>query len=62
MTMEWWRKYFSEDYLKLYKHDIAETTREADSIIRMLQPEPGARILDLACGFGRHSVGLAQKG
>jgi SAM-dependent methyltransferase len=60
--MEWWRKYFSEDYLKLYKHDIAESTREADGIIRMLQPEPGARILDLACGFGRHSVVLAQKG
>jgi len=60
--MEWWRKYFSEDYLKLYKHDIAETTREADAIIRMLQPEPEANILDLACGFGRHSVVLAQKG
>jgi SAM-dependent methyltransferase len=60
--MEWWRKYFSDDYLKLYKHDIAESTREADAIIRMLQPEPEANILDLACGFGRHSVVLAQKG
>jgi SAM-dependent methyltransferase len=60
--MEWWRKYFSEDYLKLYKHDIAETTREADAIARMLQLEPEAHLLDLACGFGRHSVVLAQKG
>jgi SAM-dependent methyltransferase len=60
--MEWWRKYFSDDYLKLYKHDVSESEREADSIIRMLQIEPHSHILDLACGFGRHSVVLAQKG
>jgi SAM-dependent methyltransferase len=60
--MEWWRKYFSEDYLKLYKHDESETSRETEAIIRMLQVKHGAHILDLACGFGRHSVLLAQKG
>jgi SAM-dependent methyltransferase len=60
--MEWWRKYFSDDYLKLYKHDLSESEREADSIARMLQLEPGAHVLDLACGFGRHSVVLAQQG
>ena len=60
--MEWWRKYFSDDYLKLYKHDESESMREADAIIRMLQLESGQKLLDLACGFGRHSVLLAQKG
>ena len=60
--MEWWKKYFSEDYLKLYKHDENETSREAEAIIRMLQIEPGKHVLDLACGFGRHAVVLAQKG
>lgn len=62
MTTEWWRKYFSSDYLKLYKHDEGESSREVQSIIRMLQLESGQRILDLACGFGRHSVLLAEKG
>jgi cyclopropane fatty-acyl-phospholipid synthase-like methyltransferase len=60
--MEWWRKYFNDDYLKLYKHDESESMREADAIVRMLQLEPGRMVLDLACGFGRHSVLLAQKG
>jgi cyclopropane fatty-acyl-phospholipid synthase-like methyltransferase len=60
--MEWWRKYFNDDYLKLYKHDESESMREADAIVRMLQLEPGRNVLDLACGFGRHSVLLAQKG
>jgi ubiquinone/menaquinone biosynthesis C-methylase UbiE len=60
--MEWWRKYFSDDYLKLYRHDELESSREAEAVIRMLQVEPGEKILDLACGFGRHSLVLAQKG
>ncbi len=61
-NMEWWRKFFSEDYLKLYKHNEAESSREVEAIVRMLQVEPGERVLDLACGFGRHSIVLAQKG
>jgi SAM-dependent methyltransferase len=60
--MEWWRKFFNDDYLKLYKHDEGETSREAEAIIRMLQIQPGKSVLDLACGFGRHAVILAQKG
>lgn len=60
--MEWWRKYFSDDYLRLYKHDEGESSREAAAVIRMLQLEPGQKILDLACGFGRHSIVLAERG
>lgn len=60
--MEWWRKYFSEDYLKLYRHDEGQTSQEAQALIRMLQLTTGQRILDLACGFGRHSIVLAEKG
>ena len=60
--MEWWKKYFSEDYLKLYRHDEGVSSREVSAVIRMLQLDEGQRVLDLACGFGRHSVLLAQKG
>lgn len=59
---EWWKKYFSEDYLKLYSHDEGQSSREVSAVIRMLQLHEGQRVLDLACGFGRHSVILAQKG
>jgi len=58
----WWDKYFNDDYLKLYWHTEKSAPLEVDGILRMLQIEPPAKILDLCCGFGRHSVVLAKKG
>ncbi len=60
--MEWWKKYFSDDYLRLYSHDEGQSSREVTAVVRMLQLQAGQKILDLACGFGRHSVVLAQNG
>ena len=34
---------------------------EADAIIELLSLRPGARILDLCCGPGRHSLELARR-
>lgn len=36
--------------------------READQILALMKPAPGARILDLCCGPGRHSLELARRG
>lgn len=60
--MEWWEKYFNDDYLKLCWHTERAAPSEVAGILRMLQIEPPAKILDLCCGFGRHSVVLADKG
>jgi SAM-dependent methyltransferase len=60
--MEWWNKYFTADYLKLYGHTEQKAPSEVASIIRMLQITPPARILDLCCGFGRHAIVLAGEG
>ncbi len=38
------------------------TTEEVDRIINLLQIEEGARILDLCCGTGRHSLELSRRG
>jgi SAM-dependent methyltransferase len=38
------------------------TTAEVDRALGMLRPQGGERILDLACGIGRHSVELAKRG
>jgi SAM-dependent methyltransferase len=35
---------------------------EVDKIINLLELEPGARVLDLCCGIGRHSLELARRG
>lgn len=39
-----------------------ETKLQVDFIIRALALTGGERILDLACGFGRHSLELARRG
>jgi len=41
------------------------TLREVEGIVRLLEQfgvRPGAAMLDLACGHGRHAVPLAQRG
>jgi SAM-dependent methyltransferase len=45
--------------------DMAWTERtesEVNRALKMLRPEGGERILDLACGSGRHSIELARRG
>ena len=60
--MYWWQKFFDENYVKVYKELEKRTSREVDSILRMMNLKSRARILDLCCGYGRHSIELAQKG
>jgi SAM-dependent methyltransferase len=41
---------------------VADTRGEITSLLRKLRLRPGARILDVPCGFGRHAVELARRG
>lgn len=38
------------------------TVREVKGVIRLLKPSLGAKILDVPCGYGRHSIALAKQG
>lgn len=60
----WYRTYFDEAYLRRYLAFLTpeRTEREVDGLIDLLALEPGARILDLACGHGRHAILLARRG
>ena len=58
----WWETFFGADYLKQYEHDLERTSDEVDAVEKILHLRKGARILDLACGAGRHSVELARRG
>jgi len=61
---EWPIAFFDDDYLKIYRPQFTEerTRQEIDFIVQSLGVSPGAKVLDLACGFGRHAVGMAQRG
>ena len=41
---------------------LSSAPEEVDKIIKLLQIEKPARILDLCCGVGRHSLALARHG
>jgi SAM-dependent methyltransferase len=62
--MEWFESWFNTPYYHiLYKH---RDDTEAQAFLRVLMdhldPEKSCRILDLACGRGRHSIYLSSLG
>ena len=60
--MAWWETYFDETYLKLCASDPERSQQQVEGVVKMVELEPPARILDLCCGFGRHTVPLARMG
>lgn len=61
---DWPIAFFDDDYLKIYRPMLTpERTRlEADFIEQELGLRRGERVLDLACGIGRHAVEMARRG
>ncbi len=54
---------FDEDYLYFYGEGLdAVRDGNADLIWRLLNLEPGTKVLDLACGHGRIANRLAERG
>ena len=64
MPSSWWREYFGEDFFHLHVDLFPEelSRREVAGMIELMQLEVSARILDVPCGWGRHSVLLAEQG
>lgn len=61
---EWFEKWFDSPYYHvLYKdRDHHEAERFLDRLIEFIHPAPQSKILDVACGKGRHSTYLNKKG
>ncbi|CAN5563868.1 class I SAM-dependent methyltransferase [soil metagenome] len=62
--VSWFKDWFNSPYYhQLYfNRDEVEAAAFIDKLIVHLKPTPGTRLLDVACGKGRHSRHLAQKG
>ncbi len=60
----WWSKIFGPEYLELYEPQLTPERTEADveALVATLSLRPPLRILDIACGQGRHAIALAKRG
>jgi SAM-dependent methyltransferase len=62
--MDWYKDWFGTRYYALlYGHrDERDAAPWVTSIVERWQPQPGERLLDLACGRGRHALHFARQG
>ena len=59
----WFVDLFDEDYLRTLPFLTAQATQaEAEFVIDTLGLQPGAQVLDVGCGYGRHAMELAARG
>lgn len=64
MDANWFETWFNTPYYHiLYKHRDEEEARTfIDNLVKYLQIKPPAKVLDIACGKGRHATYLHDKG
>lgn len=64
MQQTWFKDWFNSPYYHMlyFNRDDREAAAFIDKLINYLKPSPASRMLDVACGKGRHSVQLSGKG
>ena len=61
--MEWYERFYSKDFMDVVGFASEEQTRqEVQFVIEALDCPKGSKVLDLCCGYGRHSYVLAKSG
>jgi SAM-dependent methyltransferase len=59
----WFLDLFDEDYLRTLPFLTPQATQaEAEFVIDAMGLSPGASVLDIGCGYGRHAMELAARG
>lgn len=61
---EWFSTWFDSPYYHLLYHDRnqAEAREFLEGLLQYLHPKPHHKLLDLACGKGRHAIYLSERG
>jgi SAM-dependent methyltransferase len=60
---DWWRTFFTSEMGKvLFSMPASQSHQEVCTVIQATHLKKGARVLDLCCGIGRHSVEFGKQG
>lgn len=61
---DWTQDYFDDTYRRLFLDtvDPSRTAYQIHQLLRLCPLLPGASVLDVGCGIGRHSIELAKLG
>ena len=61
---DWWETFFDQDYLRIWGQIFTDqfNTKQAAELWSLLHLNPGCRVLDAPCGWGRLSRQLALLG
>lgn len=59
-SSDWYKKIWTMDIKKMSW--VENTSNEVDYLIELCRLKGGERILDLACGYGRHALEFAKRG
>jgi SAM-dependent methyltransferase len=61
---DWTQDYFDDTYRRLFLDtvDPLRTESQIGQLLKLCSLLPGARVLDVGCGIGRHSLALASRG
>ena len=64
LPLEWFEDLYNRQiFFDLYaEEDIRKAPKEVDGVVKILGLKPGQSILDVCCGYGRHSIELARRG
>lgn len=64
MKTEWYKDWFeTKEYLNIYRHrNEVEAEDLVNTIINNVKHSKSDKVLDMACGTGRHSILFAKKG
>ena len=64
ISTDWTQGYFDDTYRRLFLDTVepARTRYQVQQLLRLCTVLPGAAILDVGCGIGRHSIELAKLG
>jgi SAM-dependent methyltransferase len=64
MSKKWYQSWFNSPYYHILYHQRDDDEAEffIDNLLTYLKPPADSKLLDIACGRGRHSVYLNKKG